>query len=134
MVKFDFGLRAIKAIVSIAEQLKQQVQNIWESDLPDIVNEDAMGGVRWKGEHIIKDVQDEVDPSPEAFIEQQEVKRVDRSPTTKRKDFADASNMASGELQTSGMESVFSQEEFDSDMSSIEEKEGSIDGSQQEEE
>jgi len=64
------------------------VQNIWESDLPDIVNEDAMGGVRWKGEHIIKDVQDEVDPSPEAFIEQQEVKRVDRSPTTKRKDWA----------------------------------------------
>lgn len=133
VVKFDFGLRAIKAIVSIAEQLKQQVQNIWESDLPDIVNEDAMGGVRWKGEHLIKDVQDEVDPSPEAFIEQQEVKRTDRSPTTKRKDWAEASNMASGELQTSGMESVFSQEEFSSDMSSIEEKEGSADGSQQEE-
>lgn len=75
VVKFDFGLRAIKAIVAIAEQLKQQVLNIWESDLPDIVNEDAMDRVRWKHEHIIKDVQDELDPSPEAFIEQAEFKR-----------------------------------------------------------
>ena len=41
-IKYDFGLRAIKAIVSIAEQLKQQVQNIWESNLPDIINDDTM--------------------------------------------------------------------------------------------
>ena len=68
VVKFDFGLRAIKAIVGIAEQLKQQVQNIWESDLPDIINEDTMERVHWKGEHIIKEVQDELDPDADAFI------------------------------------------------------------------
>jgi len=55
-VKFDFGLRAIKAIIAIAENLKQQVQNIWESDLPDIVNEDALELVRWKGPDIIADI------------------------------------------------------------------------------
>ena len=38
VVKFDFGLRAIKAIIAIAENMKQQVQNIWDSDLPDIIN------------------------------------------------------------------------------------------------
>ena len=68
VVKFDFGLRAIKAIVGIAENLKQQVQNIWESDLPDIVNEDALDGVRYKSDQIIKDVQDEVDPLPESLV------------------------------------------------------------------
>lgn len=65
VVKFDFGLRAIKAIIGIAENLKQQVQNIWESDLPDIVNEDALDRVNWKSEQIIKDVQMDVDPMPD---------------------------------------------------------------------
>lgn len=68
-MKFDFGLRAIKAIIGIAENLKQQVQNIWESDLPDIVNEDALDSVRWKNHEIIEDIQNELDPTPEEFIE-----------------------------------------------------------------
>ena len=68
-MKFDFGLRAIKAIIGIAENLKQQVQNIWESDLPDIVNEDALDSVRWKSHEIILDIQNEIDPTPEEFIE-----------------------------------------------------------------
>ena len=73
VVKFDFGLRAIKAIIAIAEQLKQQVQNIWESDLPDIINEDTMERVRWKGEHIIREVQDELDPDPELIMKEAEI-------------------------------------------------------------
>ena len=80
VVKFDFGLRAIKAIIAIAEQLKQQVQNIWESDLPDIINEDTMERVRWKGEHIIREVQDELDPDPELAIKEAEIiKRTQQS-------------------------------------------------------
>ena len=65
VVKFDFGLRAIKAIIGIAEQLKQQVQNIWESELPDIINDDNLDTVPWKQSQIINDVQTDIDPSPE---------------------------------------------------------------------
>ena len=87
VVKFDFGLRAIKAIIAIAEQLKQQVQNIWESDLPDIINEDTMERVQWKAEHIIKEVQDELDPDPEAVIfqAQETTKREEKSASKLRK-------------------------------------------------
>lgn len=74
VVKFDFGLRAIKGIIGIAENLKQQVQNIWESDLPDIVNEDALERVHWQKEQIIAEVQNELDPSPEQFIDQEDQK------------------------------------------------------------
>lgn len=42
VVKLDFGLRAIKAIISIAENLKQQAQNIWESELPDLINDNSL--------------------------------------------------------------------------------------------
>ena len=42
VVRLDFGLRAIKAIISIAESLKQQVQNIWESELPDLINDGTL--------------------------------------------------------------------------------------------
>ena len=74
MVKFDFGLRAIKAIIAIAENLKQQVANIWESDLPDIVNEDAIDRCKWKGPDIIAEVQNELDPSPDQMIAEAEMK------------------------------------------------------------
>ena len=56
--------------------------------MPDIVNEDALDRVRWRPEQIIKDVQDDVDPSPEVFVQQEELKRQNvvenRSPTKKR--------------------------------------------------
>ena len=75
VVKFDFGLRAIKAIISIAENMKQQVANIWESDLPDIVNEDNLDRVPYRAEQIIKDVQLDLDPTPEQALEADELKR-----------------------------------------------------------
>ena len=75
VVKFDFGLRAIKAIISIAENMKQQVANIWESDLPDIVNEDNLDRVPYRAEQIIKDVQLDLDPTPEQVLEAEELKR-----------------------------------------------------------
>jgi len=48
VVKLDFGLRAIKAIISIAESLKQQVQNIWESELPDLISDSTLEKVPTK--------------------------------------------------------------------------------------
>ena len=51
------------------------MQNIWESDLPDIVNEDALDRCQWKPDQIIKAVQEELDPTPDAFIENAEIKR-----------------------------------------------------------
>ena len=112
VVKFDFGLRAIKAIIGIAENLKQQVQNIWESDLPDIVNEDALDRVPWKSDQIIKDVQDEVDPMPEDFVAAEEQKRDGRSPTKKRAAPSMASEIATGDIGHNSIdeddESIFS--------------------------
>jgi hypothetical protein len=63
VVKLDFGLRAIKAIISIAENLKQQAQNIWESELPDLINDDALEIIPSKQASIIVDVQNQVDPN-----------------------------------------------------------------------
>ena len=72
VVKFDFGLRAIKAIIGIAENMKQQVQNIWESELPDIINDRALESVPWKGPQIITEVSRDIDPSPDDYILKQE--------------------------------------------------------------
>jgi hypothetical protein len=48
-VSYDFGLRAIKAIIAIAHRLKMQAHNIWESELPDIINDSAVDNVPWRG-------------------------------------------------------------------------------------
>jgi len=39
-VNQDFGLRAIRAIISIADSLKLVCQNFLQSELPDIINEE----------------------------------------------------------------------------------------------
>ena len=39
-VNQDFGLRAVRAIISIAESLKLVCQNILQSELPDIINDE----------------------------------------------------------------------------------------------
>ena len=62
VVKLDFGLRAIKAIISIAENLKQQVQNIWESELPDFINDSSLDTIPIKSLAMITDVQNELEP------------------------------------------------------------------------
>lgn len=62
VVKLDFGLRAIKAIISIAENLKQQVQNIWESELPDFINDSSLDIIPIKSLAMITDVQNELEP------------------------------------------------------------------------
>jgi len=62
VVKLDFGLRAIKAIISIAENLKQQVQNIWESELPDFINDNSLDTIPIKSLAMITDVQNELEP------------------------------------------------------------------------
>lgn len=41
-IAHDFGLRSIKAIVSIAETLKLQAQNIMDSDLTEIIDDYSM--------------------------------------------------------------------------------------------
>jgi len=55
-VHYDFGLRAIRAIIGIAQNLKMQAHNIWESELPDIINDSAMDNVPWRGNQMIADV------------------------------------------------------------------------------
>jgi hypothetical protein len=37
-----------------------QAHNIWESELPDIINDSAMDNVPWKGNQMIADVQAEM--------------------------------------------------------------------------
>ena len=56
VVKLDFGLRAIKAIIAIAEALKQQVQNIWESELPDLIDDDGLENLPLRPPQMIADV------------------------------------------------------------------------------
>ena len=47
-IKRDFGLRAIKAIINIAEVLKRQCHNLQISEMPDIINEHLMSKINWK--------------------------------------------------------------------------------------
>ena len=49
-------MRAIRAIVGIAEILKRQVQGLMNSDLPDIINGHTMTVVAWKDQKLINDV------------------------------------------------------------------------------
>jgi len=55
-ISHDFGLRSIKSIVSIAEQLKLQAQNIIESDLVEIIDDYSMTKIPVKTDQIIKDL------------------------------------------------------------------------------
>lgn len=55
-VSMDFGLRAIRAIVNIAECYMRQCQNLQYSEIPDIINKSAMGQINWNGTDVIKDV------------------------------------------------------------------------------
>jgi hypothetical protein len=38
-IAHDFGLRSIKAIVSIAENMKLEAQNIKDSDLTEVIDD-----------------------------------------------------------------------------------------------
>jgi len=73
-VHYDFGLRAIRAIIGIAQNLKMQAHNIWESELPDIINDSAMDNVPWKGNQMIADVQAEMNKVNESqeYMEDQD--------------------------------------------------------------
>lgn len=55
-IAHDFGLRSIKAIVGIAENLKLQAQNILDSDLTEIIDDYSMDQIPYKGSQIINDV------------------------------------------------------------------------------
>lgn len=55
-VSQDFGLRSIKGITEIADNLKQKCMNITYCELPDIINKEQMGMVNWQGQDLIKDV------------------------------------------------------------------------------
>jgi hypothetical protein len=41
----DFGLRAIKSIIALAESIKLQAQNIIESDLAEIIDDTSMARI-----------------------------------------------------------------------------------------
>mmetsp|Transcript_42648 Transcript_42648/g.65415 ORF Transcript_42648/g.65415 Transcript_42648/m.65415 type:complete len:82 (-) Transcript_42648:599-844(-) len=58
-ITHDFGLRSIKSIVSIAETLKLQAQNIIESGLTEIIDDKTLGRVPYKTDQVIKDVMNE---------------------------------------------------------------------------
>ena len=51
-----------------------QAHNIWESELPDIINDSAMDNVPWKGNQMIADVQAEMNKVNESqeYMDDQE--------------------------------------------------------------
>jgi hypothetical protein len=53
IVKKDFGLRAIRGIVEIAEILRRQSQNLLVSEVPDIINERVLSKVNYKDHALI---------------------------------------------------------------------------------
>jgi hypothetical protein len=55
-IAHDFGLRSIKAIVSIAENLKLQAQNIVDSDLAEIIDDDSLSQVAYKADQVVKEI------------------------------------------------------------------------------
>jgi hypothetical protein len=55
-VRQDFGLRAIRAIIHIAECLKRQAQNLQNSEMPDMIHEHVMAKLAWKDTKMINDV------------------------------------------------------------------------------
>jgi hypothetical protein len=56
LISHDFGLRSIKAIVSNAESIKLQAQNIMDSELTDIIDDASLHSVQFKADQIVKDV------------------------------------------------------------------------------
>ena len=56
LISHDFGLRSIKAIVSNAESIKLQAQNILDSELTDIIDDASLHSVQFKADQIVKDV------------------------------------------------------------------------------
>lgn len=52
----DFGLRAIKAIVGIAETLKLQAQGIIDCEMTEIIDDESMTQVPYKSDQIVRDV------------------------------------------------------------------------------
>lgn len=55
-IAHDFGLRSIKAIVSIAENLKLQAQNIVDSELAEIIDDDSLSQVAYKADQVVKEI------------------------------------------------------------------------------
>ena len=55
-IAHDFGLRSIKAIIGIAENLKLQAQNIVDSDLAEIIDDFSLSQVAYKTDQVIKEV------------------------------------------------------------------------------
>mmetsp|Transcript_42572 Transcript_42572/g.65295 ORF Transcript_42572/g.65295 Transcript_42572/m.65295 type:complete len:341 (+) Transcript_42572:2001-3023(+) len=58
-IAHDFGLRSIKAIISIAEKLKLQAENIQDSDLTDYIDDITLNSVNYKADQIIDEVAQE---------------------------------------------------------------------------
>lgn len=55
-IAHDFGLRSIKAIVGIAENLKLHAQNIADSDLTEVIDDYTLSEVPYKTDQVIKEV------------------------------------------------------------------------------
>ena len=60
-LNLDFGLRSIKAIVLIADKLKLQAQNVFESELSHIIDDNLLNSVSYKSDQIIKDALDDTE-------------------------------------------------------------------------
>ena len=56
LISHDFGLRSIKAIVTNAEAIKLQAQNIMDSELTDIIDDASLNSVPYEASQIVKDV------------------------------------------------------------------------------
>lgn len=68
-VSQDFGLRSIRGITAIADNLKQKCTNISPCELPDIINTEKMDMVNWQGQELIKEVIATYQPPEEGKIE-----------------------------------------------------------------
>ena len=55
-IAHDFGLRSIKAIVNIAENLKLEAQNIKDSGLTEVIDDYSIEQVPYKSSQVIQDV------------------------------------------------------------------------------
>lgn len=55
-IAHDFGLRSIKAIVGIAENLKLQAQNIVDSELAEVIDDRSLSQAPYKADQVLKEV------------------------------------------------------------------------------
>lgn len=58
-VAHDFGLRSIKAIVSIAESLKLNAQGITDCPLTEMIDDMTLESVPYKSDVLMKEVMNE---------------------------------------------------------------------------